>query len=57
MAQIDAEHLPAYLEEMCFRLNNRKNRYLFGDAIINLIQTPHLEYKELTEQQIESPAA
>jgi hypothetical protein len=46
-----AKHLPAYLDEMCFRFNNRKNQYLFRDTIIKLIQTPHLEYKELTAKE------
>jgi transposase-like protein len=46
--KIDAKHLPAYLDEMCFRFNNRKNPYLFRDTIVKLIQTPHMEYKELT---------
>jgi hypothetical protein len=41
---------------MCFRFNNRKNPYLFRDTIIKLINTPNLEYKELTAQQAE-PAA
>src|SRR6266404_2396912 len=54
--KIDAKHLPAYLDEMCFRFNNRKNPYLFRDTIIKLINTPNLEYKELTAQQAE-PAA
>ena len=46
--KVDAKHLPAYLDEMCFRFNNRKNPYLFRDTIIKLIQTPNLEYRELT---------
>jgi transposase-like protein len=46
--KISAKHLPAYLDEMCFRFNNRKNPYLFRDTIIKLIQTPNVEYKELT---------
>jgi transposase-like protein len=54
--KVDAKHLPAYLDEMCFRFNNRKNPYLFRDTIIKLINTPNLEYKELTAQQAE-PAA
>ena len=45
---ISAKHLAAYLSEMCFRFNNRKNPYLFRDTLIKLIQTPNLEYKELT---------
>src|SRR5882762_8903333 len=54
--KVSAKHLPAYLDEMCFRFNNRKNPYLFRDTVIKLIQTPNLEYKELTAQQAE-PAA
>ena len=46
--KVTAKHLPAYLDEMCFRFNNRKNPYLFRDTILKLIQTPTLEYKELT---------
>jgi transposase-like protein len=46
--KVDAKHLPAYLDEMCFRFNNRKNPYLFRDTIIKLINTPNLKYKELT---------
>jgi transposase-like protein len=53
---LGAKHLSAYLDEMCFRFNNRKNPYLFRDTIIKLIQTPNLEYKELTAGQ-EEPAA
>ena len=54
--KVDAKYLPAYLDEMCFRFNNRKNPYLFRDTILKLIQTPNLEYKELTAQVAE-PAA
>src|SRR5437879_2651233 len=46
--KVDAKHLPAYLDEMCFRFNNRKNPYLFRDTIIKLINTQNLEYKDLT---------
>jgi transposase-like protein len=46
--KVSAKHLPAYLDEMCFRFNNRKNPYLFRDTIIKLIQSKNLEYKELT---------
>jgi transposase-like protein len=55
--KIDAKHLPAYLDEMCFRFNNRENPYLFRDTIIKLIQTAHLEYKELTAKEQEPDAA
>jgi transposase-like protein len=54
--KVDAKHLPAYLDEMCFRFNNRKNPYLFRDTLTKLVNTPNLEYKELTATQAE-PAA
>ena len=54
--KVSAKHLPAYLDEMCFRFNNRKNPYLFRDTIVKLIQTPNLEYKNLTAT-IQEPAA
>jgi transposase-like protein len=54
--KVDAKHLPAYLDEMCFRFNNRKNPYLFRDTLTKLVNTQNLEYKELTAKQAE-PAA
>ncbi len=46
--KVDAKHLPAYLDEMCFRFNNRKNPYLFRDTLTKMVQTSNLELKELT---------
>ncbi|MGH9711255.1 MAG: IS1595 family transposase [Candidatus Acidiferrales bacterium] len=46
--KISVKHLPAYLDEMCFRFNNRKNPFLFRDTILKLIASPNLEYKRLT---------
>src|SRR6266478_4620752 len=46
--KVSAKHLPAYLDEMCFRFNNRKNPYLFRDTLIKLILSPNIEYKNLT---------
>ena len=54
--KIDAKHLPAYLDEMCFRFNNRKNPYLFRDTLTKLVNTPNLEYKELVASVVD-PAA
>jgi transposase-like protein len=45
---ISAKHLASYLEEMSFRFNNRKNPYLFRDTLLKLIDSPNLEYKDLT---------
>jgi transposase-like protein len=46
--KVSAKHLPAYLDEMCFRFNNRKNDFLFRDTMLRLIGSPNLEYKDLT---------
>ncbi len=46
--KVSAKHLPAYLDEMCFRFNNRKNPFLFRDTMLKLIDSPNLEYKQLT---------
>jgi len=46
---ISAKHLPAYLDEMTFRFNNRDNRLLLRDTLIKLIESGSLEYKELTK--------
>ncbi len=46
--KVSAKHLPAYLDEMCFRFNNRKNDFLFRDTMLKLIDSPNLEYKQLT---------
>jgi transposase-like protein len=54
--KVSAKHLPAYLDEMCFRFNNRKNPYLFRDTIRKLIQSQNIEYKELTAK-VQEPAA
>ena len=55
--KVSAKHLPAYLDEMCFRFNNRKNPYLFRDTLTKMVQTPNMELKELTAEQAEPPAA
>jgi hypothetical protein len=39
--KVSAKHLPAYLDEMCFRFNNRKNDFLFRDTLIKLILSPY----------------
>ena len=45
--RVSAKHLQAYLDEMCFRFDNQKNPFLFRDTLLRLLQTEHLEYKEL----------
>jgi hypothetical protein len=44
---VSAKHLQAYLNEMCFRFDNRKNPFLFRDTLLRLLKAEHLEYKEL----------
>jgi transposase-like protein len=46
--KVSAKHLPAYLDEMTFRFNNRENPYLFRDTLMKLLEAPVLEYKKLT---------
>jgi transposase-like protein len=47
--RVSSKHLPAYLDEMTFRFNNRENPYLFRDTLLKLIEAPVLEYKKLTK--------
>lgn len=47
--QLSEKHLPAYLDEMAFRFNNRKNPYLFRDTLLRMIEGETLPYAELVE--------
>lgn len=46
--QVSEKHLDRYLNEFEWRLNNRKNPFLFRDTMLRLIHSNNLEYKELT---------
>lgn len=46
--RISAKHLEAYLNEMCFRFNNRKNPYLFRDTLLKMLESENIQYKQLT---------
>jgi transposase-like protein len=46
--RVSAKHLQAYLNEMTWRFDNRKNPYLFRDTMLRLIASDNLQYKELT---------
>jgi len=48
--KISAKHLPAYLDEMTFRFNNRDNHFLFRDTLMKLIESSNIEYKQLTAE-------
>jgi transposase-like protein len=47
--KVSVKHLPAYLQEMTWRFNNRKNQYLFRDTLIQMLKSENIEYKELTK--------
>jgi transposase-like protein len=44
---LSAKHLPAYLEEITFRFNNRGNPFMFRDTILALIGHNQLTFQEL----------
>ena len=46
--QLSVKHLPAYLDEMEWRFNNRDNPYLFRDTLKALLTADPLEYRALT---------
>ena len=46
--KISAKHLAAYLEEMSFRFNRRKNPNLFLDTLRHMVTAPVLTFEKLT---------
>lgn len=44
---VSVKHLPAYIDELEWRYNNRKNPYLFRDTLIRLCESEVLGYQEL----------
>jgi transposase-like protein len=46
--KISAKHLPAYLDEMTFRFNRRKNANLFLDTLRHMITAVPLTFERLT---------
>lgn len=49
---VSVKHLPAYLEELEWRFGNRENPYLFRDALLKLLCSENLEYKELIAARV-----
>ena len=45
--KVSAKHLPAYLEEMCFRFNRRKRPDLFLDTLRHMLTAPVLTFQKL----------
>jgi hypothetical protein len=50
--KLSVKHLPAYLDEMEFRYNNRSNPYLFRDTLLVLLSGDALPYKSLTAPRV-----
>jgi len=48
--QISIKHLPAYLDEMEWRFNQRENPYLFRDTLLVLLHGDALPYRVLIER-------
>jgi transposase-like protein len=48
---LSVRHLPAYLDEISFRFNNRNNPYLFRDTLLKLIGAETMPYSELVAEQ------
>lgn len=46
--KISAKHLPAYLDEMTFRFNRRKNSNLFVDTLRHMVTADPLTFERLT---------
>jgi hypothetical protein len=46
---MSVKHLPAYLDEMEWRFNNRENPYLFRDTLLVLLHGATLPYHLLIE--------
>jgi len=46
--KVSEKHLNAYLDELEFRFNNRKNPFLFREAMKKLVSSENLTYQELT---------
>jgi transposase-like protein len=45
--QLSAKHLTAYLDEMAWRFNNRRNPYLFRDTLLRLLEAKAVPFKTL----------
>ena len=48
---ISVKHLPAYLDEMSFSFNRRKNDMLFEDTLRHMVTAPVLTFANLTKEK------
>jgi transposase-like protein len=49
--QLSVKHLPAYLDEISFKFNNRDNPYLFRDTVLRLVDGETLPFRELVAKE------
>ena len=47
--KLSAKHLDAYLDELEHRFNNRKNKFLFRDTLLKLVNAEALPYEKLVK--------
>jgi transposase-like protein len=47
--KISLKHLDAYLDELEHRFNNRRNKFLFRDTLLKLVNAEKLPYSELVK--------
>ena len=45
--QVSEKHLDKYLEELEWRYSNRENDHIFVDTLRRMVNTEHMEYREL----------
>ena len=45
--KVSVKHLPRYLEELEWRYNNRENDHIFVHTLRRIVNTEHMEYREL----------
>jgi transposase-like protein len=46
--QVSEKHLDRYLDEFEFRYNNRKNKFMFRDTLLRLMDSKAMPYEKLT---------
>ncbi len=47
--RVSVKHLPAYLEEMTWRFNNRENPFLFRDTLARMLNADTLKFRQLIQ--------
>ncbi|MCY3803705.1 MAG: IS1595 family transposase [Gammaproteobacteria bacterium] len=45
--KMSKKHMDRYIEELEWRFNNRDNDHIFRDTLVKIMNTPHIEYKDL----------